>query len=203
MGQLDGQLDAERAVAGDAAALQRVWAANRRWVAAVLLAHKPRDSDLEDLLQDVAMNMVRKISDVRDPGALRPWLRRLAVNAARTEGRKRRTRLRLARPAGEGAGMDALPAANHGPDDGGERAEGMLDLARRLHPDYREPLLLQCMRGMSQKQIAEALGLPVTTIETRLARARRMLREEVEFEEDASSMRITRRGDAGAKGASS
>ena len=53
----------------------------------------------------------------------------------------------------------------------------MVEAAQRLQPDYREPLLLRCVRGMSYRQIADILDLPVTTIETRLARARRMIRE--------------------------
>ena len=44
---------------------------------------------------------------------------------------------------------------------------------------YREPLMLRCVRAMSYQQISDVLDLPVTTIETRLARARRMLREEL------------------------
>ena len=43
---------------------------------------------------------------------------------------------------------------------------------------YREPLLLS-LRGMSQKQISEAMDVPVTTIETRLIRARKMIRREL------------------------
>jgi RNA polymerase sigma-70 factor (ECF subfamily) len=49
-----------------------------------------------------------------------------------------------------------------------------------LPPEYREPLLLRCLRGMSYRQIGEVLDLPVTTIETRLARARRMIRSELD-----------------------
>ena len=74
-----------------------------------------------------------------------------------------------------------------------EEGRRLLELAHRLHPDYREPLLLKCVRGMRYKQIADVLGLPVTTVETRITRARRMLREEVEFEEEAATMRITNR----------
>ena len=45
-------------------------------------------------------------------------------------------------------------------------------------PDgYREPLILKCVRGMSYRQIGAMMGLPETTIETRIARGRRMLRE--------------------------
>lgn len=188
--------DAGAAISGDARALERLWRDNRRWTAAVVMAHKPRDAELEDLLQDIAMTLVRKIHDLRDPARFRPWLRRIAVNAARTAGRRRTVRLRLVRPAIGSAGGDAsreAVAQEQGPN-AGLRDEGkrLLDLAQRLHPDYREPLLLHCLRGMSHKQIAAVLDLPVTTIETRVARARKMLREEADFENQASGLRVTR-----------
>ncbi|RMH24750.1 MAG: sigma-70 family RNA polymerase sigma factor [Planctomycetota bacterium] len=186
--------DAAAAIAGDARALERLWRSHRRWAAAVALAHKPAGAELEDLLQDIAMTVVRKIGDLRDPASFTPWLRRIVINAARTAGRRRRTRLRLvgAATGGEGA-LD-----RHADGDAGDRPEALaegrrlLDLAQRLHPDYREPLLLRCVRGMSHKQISGLLDLPVTTIETRIARARKMLREEVEFEAEARSLPVTR-----------
>ena len=55
-----------------------------------------------------------------------------------------------------------------------------LAFAQDLHPDYGEPLLMRCVRGMTYAQIADALGVPLTTVETRLARARRMLRERMD-----------------------
>lgn len=184
--------DVQRAISGDSQALERLWERHRRWAAAVVLAHKPRDVDVEDLLQEIAMTVVRKIHDVRDPALFKPWLRMLAVNAARTAGRKRKVRLRLVRPEPEALAMDQIP--DDSTDHEAQRAEGrrLLDLAHRLHPDYREPLLLRCVRGMTYRQISEVLDLPVTTVETRIARARRMLREEVEFEEEASSLRVAR-----------
>ena len=38
----------------------------------------------------------------------------------------------------------------------------------------------RCLRSMTYEQIGEVLDLPVTTVETRLARGRKMLREELE-----------------------
>lgn len=184
--------DVQRAISGDTPALERLWERHRRWAAAIVLAHKPRDVEVEDLLQEIAMTLVRKIHDLRDPALFKPWLRTLAVNAARTAGRKRKVRLRLVRPEPESVAMEQIP--DESPDHEARRAEGrrLLDLADRLHPDYREPLLLRCVRGMTYRQISEVLDLPVTTIETRIARARRMLREEVEFEEEAASLRVAR-----------
>ncbi|MEO0630677.1 MAG: sigma factor-like helix-turn-helix DNA-binding protein, partial [Planctomycetota bacterium] len=42
---------------------------------------------------------------------------------------------------------------------------------------YRECVLLRCVRGMSHAQIAAVTGMPETTVETRIARGRRKLKE--------------------------
>ncbi len=170
---------ARRAIGGDSDAVRDFWRLSRRWVAAVLLAHMPRDCELEDLLQDVALTLVNRISDVRDPAATRGWLRMVAVNTAKTAARKRRPTLRLV-PAPEDVPSDVPDLAGAGEADDPalrEEAKRALEAARELPGDYSEPLLLRCVHGMTYQQISEALGLPVTTIETRLARARRMLRE--------------------------
>jgi DNA-directed RNA polymerase specialized sigma24 family protein len=53
-------------------------------------------------------------------------------------------------------------------------------VAKELPDGYREPLLLKCVHGMSYREIGEVMGLPESTIETRIARGRRMLREAAE-----------------------
>lgn len=170
----------QAAIRGDADAMRRVWESNARWVAAIILAHKPTRTDLEDLLQDVALAFVKRIGEVRDPAAVRPWLRTIAINAARAAGRgvtverKHRTGIRLVREQTD---------ANRAEIDAGEAIESrsdqsvLLKMALDLPEAYREPLLLRAARGMSYRQIAQVTGLPETTIETRIARGRRMLRE--------------------------
>ncbi len=177
---------AARAMAGDEAALQTVWTANRRWVAAILLAHKPRWADVEDLLQDVGATLVRKVCELREPGALRPWLRTVAINTARA----------AARDGGKHARAGGLPVDEVGersiagrPGSGANTADGvpgpdihdeasrLMSLAMQLPEGYREPLLLRCLKDLSYRQIGELMGLPESTIETRIARGRRMLRE--------------------------
>ncbi len=169
---------AAAAIRGDREAIRRVWEANRRWIAAVILAHKPRRAEVEDLLQEVAGALVRKIGSLRDPSALKPWLRTVAINAALAAARDRSGRaLRL---SGE-PDIDGRPAAFGRPGsdvaDQREEAGRILDLASRLPEGYREPLLLRCVKGMSYRQIGRLMGLPESTIETRIARGRRMLRE--------------------------
>lgn len=169
------------AIAGDESATQALWHAHRRWVAAILLAHKPRDAELDDLLQEVAVSMVKNIHTLADPGAVRPWLRTIAVNLARSAGRRQKVIRKVMPIVAAGAQRTAeRNEAIDGPagcDDRGRRA---LELAQALAPEYREPLLLRAVRGMSYRQIADVMGVPMTTIETRLARARRMLKEQLE-----------------------
>jgi RNA polymerase sigma-70 factor (ECF subfamily) len=170
-------------------AVQALWQTHRRWIAAILLAHKPREADLDDLLQEVAMSVVQSIHTLKDPALVRPWLRSIAMNAARTSGRRASARRRN------------LPVTHDEPDrtvgdDGAEneslaRGRRALELARALPAEYREPLYLRAVRGMSYRQIADTLSLPVTTIETRLARARRMLREDIERDEQLANEKRT------------
>ena len=117
------------------------------------------------------MTLVRRIHDVRDPAKIRPWLRTVAINAARAAARKRKVRLRLTAPNVD-VEHESAPTDQGESDALRDEANRALDAAQRLHPDYREPLLLRCVRGMSYRRIAQTLDLPVTTIETRWPAAR-------------------------------
>ena len=80
------------AINGDEAAMRELWNRHRRWVAAVLLAHMPRDAELDDLLQEVAVAVVAKISGLREEAAFKPWLRAVALSIAKTSARRRTVR---------------------------------------------------------------------------------------------------------------
>ncbi len=164
-----------RARAGEAGALAALWTAERDFVAAVLWAHVPREGELDDLLQEVAVALVRHLHELRDLGAFRSWLRAVALNAARSALRQREVRRHLG----------ALPDHDEPPDprcalaraDLQDEVRAVLARIDALPSDLREALVLRAVRGLTQQQIADALGVPETTVETRLARARRLLRD--------------------------
>jgi RNA polymerase sigma-70 factor (ECF subfamily) len=167
------------AMVGDREALRAIWEEHRRWLAAVLLAYKPRHVDLEDLLQNVAMSIVRNISSLRDPDSLKGWLRTTAINAAREAARADRLRRRhevreqqlLAYLSGESSDSDHT-----------ESAHRAMRLVEALHEDYREPLLMRAVQGMSTELIGEILGLSAHAVHTRISRARAMIRDQAGFE---------------------
>jgi RNA polymerase sigma-70 factor (ECF subfamily) len=189
--ELDGQTRQaleQAALQGNRCAIEALWKMHRRWVAAVLLTYRPRSEDLDDLLQEVAMTLLTKIHSVREAGNIRAWLRTVAINIARAAGRAERSRAmrRLEREQ-----CDALPAtsadsrtAGHAGFDMDEEARRVMALCQTLPEGYREPLLLKAVQGMRTRQISEILNLPEATVDTRISRARRMLREQISPSEE-------------------
>ncbi len=178
--------------------LDALWREHRRFVAAVLIAHRPLGAavpELEDLLQDVAMKVVAHANELRDRSRARAWLRSIAVNVATSAGRKSAVRRRtFANDAPDEHGIvDPRIAQEAHSSDARDSAGQVLALARALPVEYREPLLLKSLEGMSQRAIADALELPETTIETRLTRARAMLRAEIEKAEIVIPVRLAER----------
>ena len=173
---------------GDQAAQQCLWNRHKRWVAAIVLAHRPRSIDVEDLMQEVAVKFIDKLDTLRDAEAFRPWLRQIVINACRGAARSLRPTLSLVDrerddATGTGAADVGPPASdeesNEAQVDRRDAVDCVLRYVLTLPSEYREPLLLRCVRSLTYQQIGEILDLPVTTVETRLARARKMLREEV------------------------
>ncbi len=63
-----------------------------RYVAAIALRLLGRDSDVDDVVQDVFLDAVRGLRQLRDPQATRGWLATLTVRTARRRLRRRRFR---------------------------------------------------------------------------------------------------------------
>ncbi|MDQ7070254.1 MAG: RNA polymerase sigma factor [Rhodobacterales bacterium] len=132
-----------------------------------------RDRTLaDDLVQDCAERALRKQALWQQEGALKPWLMKLLLNLYRNQIRHQSRRPRL-------VAMEDLtvePAAI-------EALEGKLALAQtaraiqELPDDQREVLLMVVLGGVSYKQAAEALDVPMGTLMSRLGRARAKLRE--------------------------
>jgi RNA polymerase sigma factor (sigma-70 family) len=126
-----------------------------------------------DLADNLAAETFARAFDRRRRYALRypdarAWLLGIATNVMRRHWRTERRRLEAlsraaARPAAEDAGE-------------GVRAE-LLSALRLLSRRDREAVLLLAWGDLSYEEIAVALVVPVGTVRSRLARARRLLRE--------------------------
>ncbi|MDV9191373.1 RNA polymerase sigma factor [Streptomyces sp. SR27] len=121
-------------------------------------------------------------------GSLRPWLLGVATNVARNHCRGNR-RYRASAVAYATAGPSEASVPDHA-----SEVAGRLDDRRRiaatlralgtLRRTEREVLVLCLWEGLAYTEAAEALGLPVGTVRSRLSRARAKLRTGAEQELD-------------------
>jgi RNA polymerase sigma-70 factor (ECF subfamily) len=103
---------------------------------------------------------------------VRPWLYGIAANLMRHHWRKERRMLRAyARTGVDPVFVEDEPAA-----DARQLAAALAELRR----DEREILLLTAWAELTDVEIADALGLPVGTVKSRLSRAREKLRNRLD-----------------------
>lgn len=130
-----------------------------------------RDSDLaEDAVQEALIVAWRDLSGLRDPDRFEGWLRSLLVRACYRESHKVRRRRRIAgllHPIDE-----AVPDAGKQLADRDQVERVFLALA----PEQRALLVLHFYQGLPLSETAEALGLPVGTVKTRLYRTTTQMR---------------------------
>jgi RNA polymerase sigma-70 factor (ECF subfamily) len=129
--------------------------------------------DAEDVAQEAFLRAFRSIGSFRGQSAFRTWLFQIAINAARTYRRTREGR----REDVKGGAMefDTTP----GPESL-ERALIARDRVRRalatLPSDLREAVVLRDVNGLDYREIAQALGIPMGTVESRIFRGRARLK---------------------------
>lgn len=143
-------------------------------------------SDADEVVQDAFWTVVRKIDSFRGESAFGSWLYRVIANAAYQKIRSRSNRrhdvsLDEVLPLFDGSGHHAAAVADWSSrvDDPGVQTELRISLGAAIEalPDtYRAVLMLRDVEGRSCAEIADALGLKVCAVKTRVHRARLFLR---------------------------
>ena len=138
------------------------------------------DADADDLAQESFVRAWRSIGAFRFDSTFRTWLHGIAINVIRTHrGRLSRLRRLFAAPAPDrDAAADPLELI--AVDDGIETPLAMRDLIDRalasLPVDLREAVVLRDVQGLDYREIADALGVPLGTVESRIFRGRQRLK---------------------------
>ena len=163
----------EAARRGDREAFEGLYRRHTRLVNGILLARVP-PAEVEDLVQDVFVAALERLSTLRDAAAFGPWVAMIARNRATDYYRR-------SKPAEE------LPE-DLGVDDP-DRVEAMAALtAIQALPDaYRETLTLRLVEGMTGPEIAARTGLTEGSVRVNLHRGMKMLREKLGSSEAGAS----------------
>jgi RNA polymerase sigma-70 factor (ECF subfamily) len=161
---------------GDHYAFKELLRRQDSWVRGVVFAVLGDSQSVDDVTQQVWTAVWARITELRDTRRWRPWLYRLARNAAVDAGRNASRRRALDARLSE---RPETPSAASPPEMliDNEKRQAVREAIQSLSPLYREPFVLRHLEGWSYRQIGEVMGLSVDTVETRLVRARRLLRD--------------------------
>ena len=136
-----------------------------------------RESDADDLCQEVSLLVMRYLDDLREPGAFPSWVVRILRNQAQKGGRNRLV------PFSVLAGEDGQTDVDGGVADVDagvlldEQAVGVRDAVQTLSPILRETVRLHYFQGESVQTISELMNVPVGTVKRRLFDARKHLEQ--------------------------
>jgi RNA polymerase sigma-70 factor, ECF subfamily len=134
------------------------------------------DADVNDVVQETFLAAFDGgLKAFKGNASLATWLSGVLINRVR-----KLRRYRHSRPAGPLDGLERQPAAedraSRGPATQVEQRIDVATMLDSLPPEYREVIVLREWQQMSYAEMASVLGVPERTAETRLTRARRMLR---------------------------
>lgn len=179
----------EAARAGDRHALDALLTAHLPLVYNIVGRALDGHPDVDDIVQDTMLRVVRSIAELRDPGGFRSWLVAIAMHRIRDRARAARSRQTVpasalerepADPDGDFAGLTVLRLGLEG-----QRRE-VAEATRWLDPEDRELLSLWWLEvagSLSRPDLAEALGLTrqhtavrVQRLKERLETARSLVR---------------------------
>ena len=133
--------------------------------------------DAEDVAQDAFISAYRAFGRFRGESRVTTWLYRITVNAALMKLRKEKRARTLTQTGLEDADMgdwsetpERLAAAS-------ELGQKLQDAIKLLQPDLRSAVVLRDVEGLSNTEASEVLEITVSSLKSRLHRARVLLRK--------------------------
>jgi RNA polymerase sigma-70 factor (ECF subfamily) len=172
----------ERCRRGDVAAFEPLVERYRERVWRLALGYVRDREEAWDVAQEAFVRAWQALPTFRGQSAFYTWLFRIAVNVATDRVRQRAAR-------GRAFGTDPVPEEEWervmtdpaaGPEDAAARAEDRARIGRALQalPEHhRAIIMLSDLEGLSYREIAEVLGIPMGTVMSRLHNARKRLRQ--------------------------
>ncbi len=176
----------ERAQSGDSAAFTTLVEQYQRKIFRLAMNITQNTEDAEDVLQETFLKAYQHLDGFQRNSKFYTWIVRIAVNEALMKLRKRRGDkfVSLDEPleTGEEEVKREVAVWEGNPEDrySQEEIRKILDEAvESLKPDFRTVFALRDIEELSTEETAEALGISVPAVKSRLLRARLALREKL------------------------
>jgi RNA polymerase sigma-70 factor (ECF subfamily) len=178
----------ERCLSGDDASWEQLVRLHTRRVYGICYRFTGRDSEAQDLTQDVFMRVFRALGGFRSTeGSFTTWLTRLTRNLLIDHYRRTRNERVTDSIEEQMPRVEQSTSSVARPDSalaGREASELLQGALAKLSPDLRETIILRDLQELEYREIAQVLSIPEGTVKSRLNRGRaelaRLLKRHVE-----------------------
>jgi RNA polymerase sigma-70 factor (ECF subfamily) len=176
----------ERSREGDASAFGELVRQYERKVYSLAKHITQNDEDAEDVLQESFLKAYTHLDSFHGDSKFYTWLVRIAVNEALMKLRKRKSDKTVSLDEPQDTGEDMVTREIAVWEDDPEKkysreelAEILKDAVESLKPSFRTVFVLRDIEELSTEETAEALGISIPAVKSRLLRARLQLREKL------------------------
>ena len=138
----------------------------------ICLRYMGNEDDAKDVFQEGFVKLFDNLNSFRFDGSFEGWAKRIMVNMALTQLRKRKPMSDVEMENHEEVAHDQDVLSKMGADD-------LMRLIRELPDGYREVFSLYAVEGYSHKEIADMLEISEGNSKLRMNRARKMLQARV------------------------
>jgi RNA polymerase sigma-70 factor (ECF subfamily) len=175
-----------RAVAGEGGAFRAIMQRYNQRLYRIARSILRNDAEAEDAVQEGYLRAFTHLDGFRGESSLSTWLSRIIMNEALGRLRARRPTVELTAETQESAAQ-IIPFPNASASDDPEKTMAQRELLRlveqatnALPEDFRIVFVTRVIEGMSVEDTAELIGIKPETVKTRLHRARKLVREQLD-----------------------
>jgi len=178
-----------RSVAGDRAAQETLVRRYQDQVYRLAYGLLGDADDARDATQEALIAMLRSLRTFRGQSRFLTWLYRLTTNVCLMQRRRHRARTRL---------LTDMPVESYDTPEPSPDPESIAlsrevqvavrECVRRLPAEFRAVVVMRELESLSYEEIAEILHVPLGTVQSRLSRGRRLLRQALLADERVSSL---------------
>lgn len=174
---------------GDKAAFKLLVDMYAAMMMGICMRYMKEKPSAQDALQEALIKIFRKVNQFDHNGSFEGWIKRLTVNTCLEQLRKKDSRLMYT------DGLEVLhntqkiePEIMHRFDQ-----DDIIKIINRLPDHYRVIFNLAIVEGYSHAEISSQLGITASTSRTKLARARSLVKEYLNSQQQKDEFRSTRR----------
>ena len=175
-----------QAIAGDESAFELIFKAYFRFVSNVSYRIVDKKQEAEEVCQEVFIKIYKKINTFKQQSSLKTWIYRITINCALKYAQKK-TKENNGLVSFDDENSVASPIKNVREKIDNQVNEKLVEkLLNYLNVEQRICIVLRSIEGLSYKEIAAVLKIPINTVRSRIKRAREAMivfrQKEVSYE---------------------